>query len=144
MNFFHGIGRTSKNLNEKQPDSGRRRSLSAGYWRCADQAQINDASCELFGCYCISWSGSDRSIALTVRRPPHTPDVPLAVVPISRSGRNSHRNPIITAPAVHSNRTHSAILAGYREFRGRRGYMNRQELCGGETHRIGLRQTKEG
>jgi hypothetical protein len=31
MNFFHGIGCTSKNLNEKQPDSGRRRSLSAGY-----------------------------------------------------------------------------------------------------------------
>jgi hypothetical protein len=70
-------------------------------WRCADQAQINEASCELCGCYCISWSGSDRSIALTVRRPPHTPDVPLAVVPISRSGRNSHRNPIIFAFCQH-------------------------------------------
>ncbi len=70
-------------------------------WRCADQAHITDASCELFGCYCISWSGSDRSIALTVRRPPHTPDVPLAVVPISRSGCNSHRNPIIFAFRQH-------------------------------------------
>jgi NAD(P)-dependent dehydrogenase (short-subunit alcohol dehydrogenase family) len=38
----------------------------------------NGRACELEGFYCISWSGSDRSFALTVRRPPHTPDVPLA------------------------------------------------------------------
>jgi len=31
---------------------------------------------ELDGIYCISWPGSDRSFALTVPWPPHTPNVP--------------------------------------------------------------------
>ena len=39
-----------------------------------------EASCELGGIYCVSRPGSDRSFDLTVRRPPHTPDVPLARV----------------------------------------------------------------
>ena len=44
-------------------------------WRYADLAQINMASFELCGIHCVSGPGSDRSFDLTVRRPPHTPDV---------------------------------------------------------------------
>ena len=50
---------------------------------------------ELDGIYCISWPGSDRSFALTVPRPPHTPDVPLAAQPDRGSEGRSHRTSII-------------------------------------------------
>ena len=46
-------------------------------WRCAALARIKMASFRLVEHQCVSRPGSDRSFALTVRRPPHTPDVPL-------------------------------------------------------------------
>ena len=61
----------------------------------------NGRACELEGFYCMSWSGSDRSFALTVRRPPHTPDVPMAAESDRGSERRSRRNPIIFAPRQH-------------------------------------------
>jgi len=70
-------------------------------WRCADQAQINQASCELVGFSCISWPGSDRSFALTVRRPPHAPDVPSAAQSDRGSAHCNCRNPVIFAPRQH-------------------------------------------
>src|SRR5438552_17641010 len=45
--------------------------------------------------YCISWPGSDRSLALTAPRLPHTPDVPLAAQPDRGSEVRSHRTSII-------------------------------------------------
>ena len=51
-------------------------------WRCADQAQNHRGELlSSMASYCISWSGSDRSFALTFPRPPHTPDVSLAAQP---------------------------------------------------------------
>jgi hypothetical protein len=45
--------------------------------------------------YCISWPGSDRSFALTVPRPRHAPDVPLADQPDRGSEGSSRRTSII-------------------------------------------------
>ena len=56
---------------------------------------------ELVGFSCISWPGSDRSFALTVRRPPHAPDVPSAALSDRGSAPCSCRNPIIFAPRQH-------------------------------------------
>jgi hypothetical protein len=50
---------------------------------------------ELDGIYCISRPGSDRSFALTVPRPPYTPNVPLAAQPNRGSGGRSHKTSII-------------------------------------------------
>ena len=50
---------------------------------------------ELDGIYCISRPGSDRSFALTVPRPPYTPNVPLAAQPNRGSEGRSHRTSII-------------------------------------------------
>ena len=50
---------------------------------------------------CVSRPGSDRSFDLTVRRPPHTPDVSSAARSDRRSGRRSHRNPVILALRQH-------------------------------------------
>ena len=56
---------------------------------------------ELDGIYCISWPGSDRSFALTVPRPPYTPNVPLAAQPNRGSGGRSHRTSIILPLCQH-------------------------------------------
>ena len=65
-------------------------------WRCADQAQNQRRELlSSMAFYCISWPGSDRSFALTVPRPPHTPDVPLAAQPDRGSEGSSHRTSII-------------------------------------------------
>src|SRR5271155_1998705 len=65
-------------------------------WRCADEAQNQRRELlSSMAFYCISWPGSDRSFALTVPRPPHTPDVPLAAQPDRGSGGRSHGTSII-------------------------------------------------
>ena len=74
----------------------------------ADQS----ASCELVGFSCISWPGSDRSFALTVRRPPHAPDVSSA----AQSDRGSAHcgccpDPIIFAPSRMAQIARAILLA---------------------------------
>lgn len=56
---------------------------------------------ELYGSKCVSGPGSDRSFDLTVRRPPHAPDFPLATTSDRRSGHRNHRNPEIFSLRQH-------------------------------------------
>jgi hypothetical protein len=70
-------------------------------WRCADLGEIKLPSCKLLEFRCLSRPGPNRSFALSVRRPPHTPDIPLAARSDRRSGRCSRGNPIILALRQH-------------------------------------------
>ncbi len=71
------------------------------YGDARTRRRSNQRAVELDGFYCISWSGvTDRSFALTVRRPPHVPRRSLgrSVRDRGSAHRRLPRNPIIFAP----------------------------------------------
>ena len=77
---------------------------------------------ELDGIYCISRPGSDRSFALTVPRPPYTPNVPLAAQPNRGSEGRSHRTSIIF-PFVSMAQIERAILLARAIATSMRGFL---------------------
>jgi hypothetical protein len=106
-------------------------------WRCADLGKIKLASCKLLEFRCFSRPGSNRSFALSVRRPPYTPDIPLVARSDCRSGRRSRGNPIILALRQHSPYCTGILLASAiaTSLRGLRASMRSCQVPSGAPFR---------